>query len=163
VQAARSRYPDAEFGYDREVEPAPVMADDLLSRAVSNLLANAVEHNDSDVPSVEVRVDVDGPAVRISVADNGPGIPDAEIDSVFDPSERGLESDGEGLGLFLVASIVRQYDGRVDVADTATGTCFTITLPRATVDAEVRVEAAEKDGFLPTPRLLPVDGRAALD
>ena len=52
-----------------------VVADDLLDRVSSNLLSNAVEHNERDSPTVSVTVDAGGDDVVVSVADDGPDVP----------------------------------------------------------------------------------------
>ncbi|WP_336000992.1 HAMP domain-containing sensor histidine kinase [Halorientalis halophila] len=131
LAALRERYPDVTVGVDGDL-PADctVRADDLLGRALANVLSNAVEHNDSVAPQVTVTVECEAEAVVVSVADDGPGIPEEVRADVFEPSERGLESDGEGLGLFLTASLVEQYGGRIWLGDGTDGTVVNLELPR---------------------------------
>jgi signal transduction histidine kinase len=130
---ARETFPEGRFEVVGET-PADctVQANDLLGRAVANVLANAVEHNDSAEPRVEVSVAEREDAVVLSVADDGPGIPEEVRADVFEPSERGLDSDGEGLGLFLTASVVEQYGGRVWIGEEAEGegAVVNLELPR---------------------------------
>ncbi|MFB6085085.1 MAG: ATP-binding protein [Halorientalis sp.] len=128
---ARETYPESTFVIEGSIpEGCTVRANDLLGRAVANVLANAVEHNDSAEPRVEVSVEEREDAVVLSIADDGPGIPEEVRTDVFEPSERGLDSDGEGLGLFLTASVLEQYGGRVWIDDGADGAVVNLELPR---------------------------------
>ena len=111
-------------------DTAVVTANDGIQSVVDNLLENAVEHNDADDPRVEVAVTVRRDAVRLTVTDNGPGIPDDLKESVFEPGE-----DGSGGGLSLVYTLVTGYGGDVWVADAdPTGARFVVDLPRAADD-----------------------------
>lgn len=93
-------------------ETARVTAHPLVDSAVEHVVENAVEHNDAERPHVEIavaHVARDGSEfVEVRVADDGPGIPDAEVDVL----ERGYETrlaHTSGLGLW----IVKQSDGEV--------------------------------------------------
>ena len=116
----------AEF--ESEVPPnLTVTANDALSRAFVNLLSNAVEHNDRDVPRVTLGVERDEETVTVSVADNGPGIPDEEKETLFEPAKDG----DHGFGLFLSDTLVSAYDGCLTVNDNEPrGTVFEVELPR---------------------------------
>jgi two-component system nitrogen regulation sensor histidine kinase GlnL len=69
--------------------------------------------------------------LEICVRDNGPGIPDDMIGSLFDPFVTSKES-GRGLGLALVAKLVRDHGGVVDAANVSDGTLFRVLLPLST-------------------------------
>lgn len=120
-----------------------VRADDLLGRVFANLLANAVEHNDAETPRIEVAVDPGPETVRFEIADNGPGIPDAKLDTLFDR----VESRGSthGLGLYLVDQLVTRYDGQIELSETGPdGSRFTVELPAASSErADDSLEDAE--------------------
>lgn len=117
-------------------EDVSVRANELLGRALRNVLSNAVEHSGAE-PAVEVRVRTNAEYGHVDVADDGRGIPAEERQRVLEPSERGLESDGESLGLFLARSIVEQYGGHIDIADNEpTGAVVTLSVPRADADPE---------------------------
>ena len=110
-----------------------VLADDLVARVFGNLLSNAVEHNDAERPRVAVTVDPGPETVRIEIADNGPGIPESAVDTLFDR----VESRGSthGLGLYLVHRLVARYDGSVELTETGSdGSLFTVELPAAADD-----------------------------
>ena len=107
--------------------------DVLLRQAFSNLLRNAAEAcaGASVVPRIVVRSDLDRvhKVSRITVEDNGPGIPAASWERVFRPfftSKR----NGTGLGLALVQKIVVFHNGRVSIANAAGGgAILQVTLP----------------------------------
>ncbi|OVE86174.1 histidine kinase N-terminal 7TM domain-containing protein [Natronolimnobius baerhuensis] len=129
VQKASEAFPEATF----ELHDPPdvdVAADSALSSAVSNLLRNAVIHNDAETPRVDVSVEATNGQVDVRIADNGPGIPASIRDDLFERGVTGEQSGGTGLGLHLVQTFIRWYGGSVEVSDNEpTGTVFTITLP----------------------------------
>jgi signal transduction histidine kinase len=103
-----------------------------LRAAVVNLVRNAVLYSDPDgVVSVQVR-DEDA-AVRISVGDQGPGIPLAEREVIFDPFVRGGAGSragaGSGLGLFITRRVVEAHGGHVWVDSGEIGATFHMLLP----------------------------------
>jgi two-component system, OmpR family, phosphate regulon sensor histidine kinase PhoR len=115
----------------------PVMADrSALSEAILNLLNNAHKYTGPD-KRIAVSVEGAGPAVVITVSDNGPGIPERDQKRIFDkfyrardPLQRTIE--GTGLGLAMVKHIVKAHGGRIAVSsDVGQGAAFTITLPAA--------------------------------
>jgi signal transduction histidine kinase len=103
-----------------------------LERAVENLLSNAVRHAES---SVEITLnEVDG-AVRLSISDDGAGIPEDERDRIFErftrlDDARSRDHGGTGLGLAIVEEIVQRHGGAVTVDDSASGgATFVVRLP----------------------------------
>lgn len=130
VNLARDAFPEAEFEVS-EMPTVSVVADDLLSEVFENLLTNAVQHNDSETPRVDVDVEADGETVTVVVADNGPGIPPDLEASIFEKGTKGFASPGTGFGLHIVREIVDAYGGDVEVTNTDTGAVFEVTLPRA--------------------------------
>jgi two-component system OmpR family sensor kinase len=70
----------------------------------------------------------------ITIGDDGPGIPDDELESVFDPfyraePSRSHETGGIGLGLAVVRSVARAHGGEVALSNTGQGLRATVTLP----------------------------------
>ena len=118
IEAARTTYPDLTVAADVP-DGVDVVANDVLGSVFWNLLDNAVEHNDTDDPTVEVSVTERAETVVVRIADDGPGIPDDTKETVFRRGNRGLkESDiGSGFGLFFVDTMMDQYSGEVAVAD----------------------------------------------
>ena len=109
---------------------ALVAADDLLSRVFSNLLDNAVEHDDGDLTHVRVAVEAAPDLVTVRVEDDGPGVPEHERETLF---ERG--SGDHGLGLYLVRTLVERYGGSIALEETGPeGTTFRVELPTVDVD-----------------------------
>lgn len=129
VESERERIEIGEVT-DREVEFDPV----ALSRAVSNLVDNALRHGGPDC-RVRLGARVSGNGVEIYVDDNGPGIPPAERERVFDrfarlDEARSSETGGSGLGLAIVKAMVESGGGRVSCgASELGGARFSIWLP----------------------------------
>lgn len=98
-----------------------------LARALTNLIQNAIVHAGSRV-SIVVRVERNG---TMSVADDGPGVPEEHRQSIFEPFHRVTPLDhGAGLGLNLVLDIVRMHDGTVTIDNAPIGgAIFAIKLP----------------------------------
>ncbi|AXG05540.1 PAS domain S-box protein [Haloplanus rubicundus] len=136
VADAREATPDAEVHVDVRTDATVSVAERALAAAVENLLENAVRHHDGEGierpdggPWATVTVDrVDG-ALVVRVADDGPGIPDAELDAI----EAGEETDlqhGSGLGLWVVHWAVATLGGDVTYADREPrGTVATLRMP----------------------------------
>lgn len=94
-----------------------VWANQMLSSVFRNLINNAVQHNDTDTPEVEISVEAENGTVTVRIADNGPGIPEERKGQIFEEGKQGLDSEGTGMGLFLVQSLVEGYGGTVTVED----------------------------------------------
>ena len=105
---------------------------DLLLLAVHNLLDNAVKFT-SPGDTIEVRAFDDGRDVVIEVADTGPGIPENEIQRVWEELYRGEKAHGvpgSGLGLSLVRAIIEKHGGKAALRSRLNqGTVFSIRLP----------------------------------
>jgi len=117
VADVRDAHPAATIDVCGTLPAVRVQADNLLPAIIRNLLTNAVRHNDTDRPTVTVDVKPDGDRVRLSVADDGPGVPDDRKDVIFGRGDKGLESPGTGLGLYLVQTLVDLYGGNVWIED----------------------------------------------
>ena len=132
IERVRSDEDRATVAVDGSIPDVRVLADDLLEAVFRNLLTNAVVHNDRAVAEIAVSARVADGSVRVSIADNGPGIADDHKEQVFQEGEKGLESGGTGLGLYLVKALVDEYDGDVWVEDNEpTGCVFAVELPLA--------------------------------
>jgi PAS domain S-box-containing protein len=143
IDGTRSNFESTTVTVDGSIPDATILADDMLGSVFRNLLQNAIVHNDSDRPTVTVSGTVSDGRVAIDVADDGPGVPDDRKDEIFEEGVQGLDSDGTGLGLYLVQTLVDRYDGTVSVDDRdgrttsnprsdpgeATGAVFTVELP----------------------------------
>jgi len=125
-----------------EGSPTPMEGDeDLVHRVVSNLVLNALQAAGTGA-KVEVRIGPASPGdlpsgagienpVRLQISDNGPGIPDAVRERLFEPFVTGRVG-GTGLGLAIVQRAVEAHRGLVMVDSvTGSGTTFTIFFPAA--------------------------------
>ncbi|MFB6236606.1 MAG: sensor histidine kinase [Halopenitus sp.] len=126
VERARNQHPDLALEVSLSDEPAWACANDLLGVAIDNLLENAASHGGED-PKARVSVDPNDPHT-LRVFDNGPGIPETEIDVLRRERETQLEHTS-GLGLWLVAWVVRDAGGAIDIQNHDNGAEVTITLP----------------------------------
>lgn len=124
VARVTRQYPDASLEVD--CEPVTVRAHSALDVAVGNLLENACEHAGGTVSVTTTGTDGH---VVLSVVDDGPGIPGAEVEVLESRNETALEH-GSGLGLWVVDWIVKQSDGTLEF-DTTDGTRVDVTLPVA--------------------------------
>jgi signal transduction histidine kinase len=140
VTTARHRVGHEGFQVDLRVqEPLPEVRGDAeaLRQAVSNLLDNAFQYS-GDAKRVDVRLRAGERTVTVEVEDRGIGIPEDELDQVFERFHRGdgeasRSVRGSGLGLTLVKEIVDAHGGTVDVtSEVGEGSTFRITLPTAT-------------------------------
>jgi signal transduction histidine kinase len=106
-----------------------------LSRALRNLVDNAVAHSKTD-DRVHVRVSALEARIEISVQDDGPGVPNADREQIFEPffrgaRERGQTDQGVGLGLSIAREIARRLGGDVVLdSSCASGARFVLQLPR---------------------------------
>lgn len=136
VTDAKERYGGAVIEYEPTGAPtnevsARVVDAELFEMALAELVENAVVHTDQEPPRVVVDVDRTPDQIRISVADNGPGIPDQEQDVLMSRTETPLEH-GSGLGLWLVQWTASLSSGEVSFAENnPRGTVVTLTLPSA--------------------------------
>jgi signal transduction histidine kinase len=108
----------------------------MLRIAISNLLENAIKYTPATQPII-ITLTHKPPMVELSIADEGPGIPDSEKKKIFDKfyrigNEDTRQTKGTGLGLYLSSKIVEQHKGRITVTDnTPSGSIFHIQLPLA--------------------------------
>ena len=107
--------------------------DDVLERVVVNLVENAVRYGRS---RVEVDVQRSGTDVLLTVTDDGPGVPAADRERVFErftrlDDARSREEGGSGLGLAIVRELVRAAGGDVHLEDASPGLRAVVRLPSA--------------------------------
>jgi two-component system OmpR family sensor kinase len=137
VSGSRAAFPDRSI--ELELEPLPpVLGDrDQLLRAVRNLINNAAVHTAEERP-ILVRGIADGGGVTVTVADRGPGLPPDQAAHVFErfwraDKARTRARGGSGLGLSIVAAIIRAHGGSVRFdSDVEHGSTVTVWLPAAT-------------------------------
>jgi len=138
---------------DTEVSGGPVVAAvdvPSVERIVENLVANAHRHTPPGT-SVVVRVEPHPDGVLLAVEDEGPGIPDEEKESVFEPFRKASGSRsasvGMGIGLSLVRRFAELHDGRAWVEDRpGGGASFQVILP---VSPTILLPADGRPGDVP--------------
>jgi nitrogen fixation/metabolism regulation signal transduction histidine kinase len=117
-----------ELQLDPNLEPVAADAE-LLHRAISNLVLNAMEAMPQG-GTLTLRTRDDDGKVLIEVADTGSGLTPEECERIFTPYYTS-KKDGTGLGLAIVQSVVSDHGGRIHVqSEPGRGTTFVIELPR---------------------------------
>ncbi|MFE2747062.1 sensor histidine kinase [Streptomyces scopuliridis] len=131
---ARAAGPGHRWLLDLPEEAVTMTGDEhRLHQAVGNLLANARAHTPSGT-RVTVRLTADGDDIRLSVADDGPGIPEELQPEIFGrfvraDISRSRAAGSTGLGLAIVYAVVSAHGGTVGVESAPGRTVFTMTLP----------------------------------
>lgn len=123
---------------DADVWPVVTGSDPELTRIVRNLVSNAIRHTPPD-GTVAVRVGIDGTEALLAVDDGCGGIPEDEIERVFDVAFRGTQArtpdrsgmTGGGLGLAIAKGLVEAHRGRIGVRNHGDGCRFEVRLPLA--------------------------------
>jgi len=136
VEAAVDPYRKNSSSHRIEViAPRPAMAEvdpTHLRAAVANLVRNAVAYSDPG-STVVVEIVDEGARIRLSVRDQGPGIPAGERETIFDPFVRGEAGSrrgrGSGLGLFITRRVVEAHGGTVWLDPGYPGADFQMVLP----------------------------------
>ena len=125
----------SQLTLDCQLDPAPVRADSRwMYQVMTNLLGNAAKFTPAG-GRVTVSTGTDGDQARLTVADTGVGITDDQLPHIFERFWRGtnpMRAAGSGIGLAVVAEIVRGHGGEIQVRSTpGEGTVFVVSLPRA--------------------------------
>jgi signal transduction histidine kinase len=108
-----------------------VSGTDSLDVAVREVLENAIEHDDSPEPVVDVTVETGADEAVVVVADEGPGLPQQER-QVLERGEESALTHSSGLGLWLVTWIVASVGGEIELGSpAASGTTIRLHLPLA--------------------------------
>jgi signal transduction histidine kinase len=125
-EVTQESYPEfrAEFA---GADGLSVRADEQLHLAFVELFENSVIHADGRV--TVTATERSGMAV-VELSDDGPGV-DIPRGDLFEPNSRGLDSEGDGLGLYFVSLIVGRYDGNLSLEETESGATFCLELPIA--------------------------------
>jgi signal transduction histidine kinase len=139
---AAQREVELELKLGQATKSESVTCDGLaIQQALINLIDNAVKHSPGG-GKVMVGFEVNGAGVKLSVEDQGPGIPAEEHEKIFERfyrrgSELRRETQGIGIGLTIVKHIVEGHGGRVVVrSDVGQGSRFTIELPNVAIPGD---------------------------
>jgi two-component system OmpR family sensor kinase len=112
---------------DSEIEPALVIkaSSDHIDRMIQNILSNIKRHTPSTAP-VRVHLKSKGKEVQLRIEDGGPGLPEDAYNKAsyeferFDRS-RSRDTGGSGLGLSIIAAIVKEHSGSISLAKSSLG------------------------------------------
>jgi len=137
VQSLEGAASERRTRFEVSVDPEAVfdVCPGFVQTAVSNLVDNAVKYSPPDT-AVQVAAVQTPEETRISVADQGPGIPPEHRDRIFErfyriDKGRSREMGGTGLGLAIVKHVMAVHGGRVELAsEPGRGTTFTLVFPR---------------------------------
>jgi two-component system heavy metal sensor histidine kinase CusS len=134
VRLARDRAVAAHAGADRRIalrsSPAAALGDPLLTgRVLDNLIDNALRHGGE---KVVIAFETEGEVVRVSVTDDGPGVPAGLRARIFERFTReGASASGFGLGLAIARGLAEAQHGRLWLDETAPGGRFVFEMPLA--------------------------------
>jgi signal transduction histidine kinase len=138
VNETSAAYPDRTIEVNARGSLSGEWDCNRMSQVLTNLTANAIEHGSSTAPVV-VTVKGDDDEVTIAVRNEGPQIPIAQLNGIFNPMKQRqakttLPASGQagslGLGLYIAERIVSAHRGRIEVDSSAASTTFTVRLPR---------------------------------
>lgn len=124
---------DSRIQVDTSALPSVVWGSaEMLQQAVANLISNALKYSPPD-SIVTVVGDADRSQARITVSDRGRGIPEEEVEKLFEPYYRASNSrgiHGTGIGLYVVDRYVRSHGGSIEVkSQLGAGTTVTMRIP----------------------------------
>jgi two-component system sensor histidine kinase/response regulator len=147
VELARVRSDRHSIDLDAP-ERLPIPCDgDRLAQVLANLIDNAITHTVGG--TIHVRVWRDGRAARVSVKDEGDGIPSSQLEAIFQPRVRlmrtrsAVDPPGAGLGLAIARAIVEAHRGRLWAEHATTGGAeFQVSLPLAAASRSERAAVA---------------------
>jgi len=106
----------------------------LLARAIENVLRNAIKYSPPQ-STIQCMLTTTAEHAILRICDQGEGIPDSQLEAIFEPfyrvsDSRNNKTGGTGLGLAIVAQVIRQHQGTVKAIPTEQGgLCITMTLP----------------------------------
>jgi signal transduction histidine kinase len=114
-----------------------VMANELLRDVFSNLVGNAIKHSTGPLAiNIDLTCSPEGHKhfCQVAIEDNGPGIPDTMKEQIMGPHRRITTGQSRGIGLYLVRTLIDDYQGKIRVEDRIKGdhkkgTRFVVSLP----------------------------------
>ncbi len=125
--------------------PEPVYVDvNMWEKIVLNLLSNAFKY--SEAGTIDLTIKSVDDTVRVSVKDTGVGIPESEIDKIFERFHRvqnvkGRTQEGTGIGLAMVKELVKLHNGTIEVkSKVGEGSEFTVSIPQQQNNIELNGE-----------------------
>lgn len=137
VESKRASQSTHAVVLETDLETLPARMDgDRIHQVIDNLVSNAIKYTDGGTVTVGLELAEEESDVRISIADEGRGIPAHERESLFSAFYRARSANesavpGLGLGLYIVRELVLSHDGRIHVEEApGGGALFIVELPR---------------------------------
>ncbi|MGI4718639.1 MAG: ATP-binding protein [Janthinobacterium lividum] len=143
VDELRTFHPERQIELQCPQQLDASFDDSRISQLLSNLIGNAIQYGDPEVPA-RVRMTESADGIVVTVNNHGAPIPPDKFVGIFDPMVRiaahsstdPMERSSLGIGLFISREIVHAHGGTLGVASNAEdGTTFTVTLPRFAADS----------------------------
>ena len=127
------KWTQKQIEWDVDMDEATYTGNEsLMLHGWVNLLDNAIKF-DPVGGEIRLRLHCESTCIRITVSDNGPGIPKDQQSAIFErfyQADGSHKSEGNGLGLALARRIVRMCGGEISVSsEPGKGSCFTVELP----------------------------------
>ena len=101
----------------------------LIGEAITNLIENAMQHGGENLTTISVRLNQIEEHARVTVHDDGVGIPDDQVEVAFRRFGQLGTGSGSGLGLAFVEDIMKRHQGSVSVSSATKGTAIELTFP----------------------------------
>ncbi len=164
VDDIRAVFPDADVSISyQSPDHVHVQADEHVKRVFRQLFKNAIQHNTSNDPKLDVIIQSNYRNVEVQINDNGPGLPEDQINILQHGALPAYDDPSTGFGLPLVKMLVSQYNGRIDVSCTSeSGTTIAVVLPRSESGKRKLSESFTPNRYGVTPTSLVLAGFAAL-
>jgi len=122
VEAEQKHHRSITFKENPSIHDVPVSMV-AIKRVVTNMIENAIRYSQGDI-EVETRMSSNKKFAMVVVNDQGPGIPESELETVFEPFKQGdaaRGSEGSGLGLAIIKRIVDMHGGKVQLLNRPEG------------------------------------------
>tara|TARA_R100001509_G_scaffold165595_1_gene148114 strand:+ start:1 stop:1290 length:1290 start_codon:yes stop_codon:yes gene_type:complete len=122
VEAEQKHHRSITFKENPSIHDVPVSMV-AIKRVVTNMIENAIRYSQGDI-EVETRLSSNKKFAMVVVNDQGPGIPESELETVFEPFKQGdaaRGSEGSGLGLAIIKRIVDMHGGKVQLLNRPEG------------------------------------------
>ena len=148
VSTVTERHKTSAVAVGTVPDDVAVLANERLSQVFVHLLENAVVHGGDDSPTVEVTTT--GSKVRVTVTDEGPGLPESQRAILETGDIAEYDNPETGFGLNIVRLLVESYGGDLETTVDESGTAITVVLPRAT-DVSATLSATATPGSATGP------------
>nr|WP_298373338.1 HAMP domain-containing sensor histidine kinase [uncultured Halomonas sp.] len=121
---AAQRGLDCQLNVKEHADEATILGDaDLIHRALDNVLQNALDHSPSG-SEIHIKVTLEEQRLVCEIRDEGPGVPDEDLNKLFEPffrSDQARGGKGWGLGLAIAKDILAAHGGSVEAVNSASG------------------------------------------